>query len=1598
MKSLLNYLQAIAPNVGSKSLPHPLGKIFPCQFLPHTLIGSVMLVSAIAGYATPVSAASELQLVKVANDADGNIITEVPSGQEFIYTIRVSCSGDEDCQDVVITDLLPPQIDWSSNNVSILPGRPATVSYDEDTGQATVEYSSPIPAGSPVNLEIRVQFPPGTTVDNTAAINQAEGTSANTENATSNALTVTSDVDSNAALNKWTLEKNRVIPSNGDPALDSPVTYELELCHARNLESGINLQNVVVQDTLPVGSSFVSATDGGTHNSGVVTWNVGNLSIESGQNCFNAQVSVEYPSGTFNTTGPNSTVINPATATGELIDGTELNLNGEAEHGFTDANYQGTFNSKSFSGQVAIGNEFEFRLDPRNTGNVPMTTLTVTDDLDQVNDDGINLLDQVRVTKISTGRYNNYTGDVIVRYKTNLNPLTAGTSHPQNTTLTIGTDITLGAGEYITGVEFEYTNVPVGFQATASSNRPKLFVEVQPDREIGETIKNCAQLTWTPNSPTNPLEQCQETEISALQAIVNPNKRDETQSGPYAPGDTIEFRLQFRNESSATADYVNPIIADLLPAGLDYGGAWRFDSVGSTSLPDNAEINFEAIPNYNGTGRTLLRWQITGTQIPENRWLRIYVDTVVEQGVSTGSLTNELFIMSNDSMFDCNNSNRRSQDTFDVDGDGITDETICRRTANVEVAGIATLDSQKVVQGEVDTSFSTSGTTVPGGRVDYQLTITNQGTVPMTNILVVDILPAIGDTQVLNTSSARGSQWRPNLAGPVSVAIPGVTVEYTTNSNPCRPNPTDGQDLNWPSGCVNDWSTTFPSDPSAVTALRFNLGNLVLDPLESVMLNWPMRAPAGAPTNGEIAWNSFAFVSTRTDQSGAAATLLPAEPPKVGIVIQPLTPAIIGDLVWDDQNGNGIQDNSEPGINGVRVELWEDGGDGQPGTSDDTFYGFTLTAPDGTGNDGAYLFSEVPAGDYFLKFIPSANLNLSAQDQGGDETADSDADPNTGQTNVFSVNQTTDTRDLDAGLTSVDPANASLGDFVWLDTNDNGTQDGGEVGVNGVTVELYDTANTLIDSTQTSDDSNGNPGFYRFRDLTPGTYYVKFIAPPSHAFSPQDQGDDTLDSDADATGQTANITLQAGDSNQDLDAGIVPQPILGDFVWIDNNGDGLQNLGELGLNGVTVNVYNPGADGQPGGEDDSLLATTVTTNDVAGNPGFYSFSGLAAGNYFLEFIAPSGYEIGFQNVGNDDTIDSDADPSTGYTEVFALAGSEDKRDLDVGMIALPVTSTGEVSGTIYQDDNPQNDTFDNGESTLPANIRVVLYLDVNSNDVIDAGDTQQATTDTDNSGNYSFTSLEPGKYIVQVDTNDTEIPDGLMLGTSNDIPIEVTTTAVTDINFGFDVESLPNVILVKRITAIKRKDSNVWESLPTSGSPFVDGIDSPGSENHVGSDRAPEDNDPNWPNPNVYLRGLINSGTVMPGDELEYTVYFLSNGSNYAKSLRICDRVPAETTFIADAFNQTAGFPASDVGIALFESTNPLPTSGLADPNIYLTNIPDSDRGRYYSPGTSVPAGCNVPVNQNGVVVVEVGDVPQATAPGEPPNSYGFIRFRGRVK
>lgn len=121
-----------------------------------------------------------------------------------------------------------------------------------------------------------------------------------------------------------------------------------------------------------------------------------------------------------------------------------------------------------------------------------------------------------------------------------------------------------------------------------------------------------------------------------------------------------------------------------------------------------------------------------------------------------------------------------------------------------------------------------------------------------------------------------------------------------------------------------------------------------------------------------------------------------------------------------------------------------------------------------------------------------------------------------------------------AGLAVRETPLAALGDRVWYDTNKDGIQDQGEAGVPGVTVELLDCAGNVLDSMQT--DANGN---YLFDGLLPGDYRVRFAKPEGYMFTLQDMGaNDAADSDADGAGDTACTTLDAGETDLTIDAGI----------------------------------------------------------------------------------------------------------------------------------------------------------------------------------------------------------------------------------------------------------------------------------------------------------------------------------------------------------------------------------------------------------------------------------------------------------------------------
>ena len=85
------------------------------------------------------------------------------------------------------------------------------------------------------------------------------------------------------------------------------------------------------------------------------------------------------------------------------------------------------------------------------------------------------------------------------------------------------------------------------------------------------------------------------------------------------------------------------------------------------------------------------------------------------------------------------------------------------------------------------------------------------------------------------------------------------------------------------------------------------------------------------------------------------------------------------------------------------------------------------------------------------------------------------------------------------------------------------------------------------------------------------------------------------------------MTVASGESNLTVDAGLYLPLNLGNLVFRDNNNNGLVDLGEPGVAGVTVQMLNSAG----------TVAATTTTNAS----GIYNFGGLAPGAYSVRIPA-----------------------------------------------------------------------------------------------------------------------------------------------------------------------------------------------------------------------------------------------------------------------------------------------------------------------------------------------------------------------------------------
>jgi hypothetical protein len=201
-------------------------------------------------------------------------------------------------------------------------------------------------------------------------------------------------------------------------------------------------------------------------------------------------------------------------------------------------------------------------------------------------------------------------------------------------------------------------------------------------------------------------------------------------------------------------------------------------------------------------------------------------------------------------------------------------------------------------------------------------------------------------------------------------------------------------------------------------------------------------------------------------------------------------------------------------------------------------------------------------------------------------------------------------------------------------------------------VRLFNSGGTQVASTVT----NGN-GEYAFSGLTPGTYHVGVTIPGGFVASPRDQGsDDSVDSDIDSAGVMAQTTLTSDENDLRWDAGLTRPASIGDLVWDDLDGDGIQDPGEPGIAGVTVRLFNSGG---------TQVASTVT-----GANGEYVFAGLRPGTYYVKVDIPTGLVASLRDQGPDDAVDSDID-SAGVMATTTLVPGENDLRWDAGLVPIP---------------------------------------------------------------------------------------------------------------------------------------------------------------------------------------------------------------------------------------------------------------------------------------------------------------------------------------
>lgn len=287
---------------------------------------------------------------------------------------------------------------------------------------------------------------------------------------------------------------------------------------------------------------------------------------------------------------------------------------------------------------------------------------------------------------------------------------------------------------------------------------------------------------------------------------------------------------------------------------------------------------------------------------------------------------------------------------------------------------------------------------------------------------------------------------------------------------------------------------------------------------------------------------------------------------------------------------------------------------------------------------------------------------------------------------------------------------ASLRGLSYIDALADNVYNAKDYGAEGALVTLTGIADNGVAVNQQI--LVGGDGRFEFAELRPGTYKLTSSLLDKNVAGATKAG--TLGGSV--TVLTVNgIKVKSGDNGLDYQFGqYVPAGISG-TVYADLNGNGLQDAGENGIPGQTVQLTGAGSG-------------TVTTDEF----GYFDFGTLKPGNYTLTNVTSGNWLAQSATAGSAGGVVAISKEQ--IQQIALMSGSLG----DAYLFGKALKSS--ISGVVFVDAN-KNGIRDAGELGMAG---VTLRLTGNN----DLGQIVSLTTVSGAGGSYSFTPLRSGSYVV----------------------------------------------------------------------------------------------------------------------------------------------------------------------------------------------------------------------------------------------------------